>query len=660
MEHSLLYWSLLPKDLFHWNQSFSMSSPSKGPGKTDNKAMIDTAAWAFNIVTSVGIIMVNKALMATYGFTFATTLTGLHFTATTMMTVILRWLGYIQPSHLPFSEVVKFVLFASFSIVGMNVSLMWNSVGFYQIAKLSMIPVTCLLEIVFDKIRYSRDTRLSIGLVLVGVGVCTVTDVSVNAKGFIAAFVAVWSTSLQQYYVHHLQRKYTIGSFNLLGHTAPVQAVSLLIVGPFLDLLLTNKKVYAYDYTLTSVFFIVLSCIIAIGTNLSQFICIGRFSAVTFQVLGHMKTILVLILGFLFFGREGLSLQVIMGMAIAIMGMIWYGNASSKPGGKERWTPTPPVSNGKADDETDLLLHADDPNEKMGDVAKDLAAGTVGGAAQLIVGHPFDTIKVKLQSQPAPLPGQPPKYSGAMDAVRQTLAAEGPRGLYKGMGAPLATVAAFNALLFTVRGQMETLLRSKPGEPLSIGQQVVCGAGAGVAVSFLACPTELIKCRLQAQSALSGAGSAAVAVKYGGPMDVARHVLAEAGVKGLFKGLVPTLAREVPGNAVMFGVYEGLKKFLAGDKPPSELGRGSLIVAGGLAGASFWLAVYPTDVVKSVIQVDDYKQPKYAGSVDAFRKILAAEGAKGLYKGFGPAMARSVPVNAACFLAYEVTRSSLG
>ena len=68
-----------------------------------------------------------------------------------------------------------------------------------QIAKLSMIPVSCLLEMVLDKIRYSRDTKLSIGLVLVGVGVCTVTDVSVNSKGFLAAFVAVWSTSLQQY-----------------------------------------------------------------------------------------------------------------------------------------------------------------------------------------------------------------------------------------------------------------------------------------------------------------------------------------------------------------------------------------------------------------------------------------------------------------------------
>jgi solute carrier family 25 carnitine/acylcarnitine transporter 20/29 len=135
---------------------------------------------------------------------------------------------------------------------------------------------------------------------------------------------------------------------------------------------------------------------------------------------------------------------------------------------------------------------------QMGDVAKDLTAGTIGGAAQLIVGHPFDTIKVKLQSQPTPLPGQVPKYSGAIDAVKKTIAAEGPGGLYKGMGAPLATVAAFNAVLFTVRGQMETLLRSHPGDVLTINQQVVCGAAAGLSVSFLACPTELIKCRLDA------------------------------------------------------------------------------------------------------------------------------------------------------------------
>ncbi|KAI4317173.1 hypothetical protein L6164_025067 [Bauhinia variegata] len=307
-------------------------SSSKG----DRKAALDAASWLFNVVTSVSIILVNKALMAKYGFTFATTLTGLHFATTTLLTTVLRWLGYIQSSHLPLSDLIKFVLFANFSIVGMNVSLMWNSVGFYQIAKLSMIPVSCFLEVVLDNVRYSRDTKLSIVVVLLGVAVCTVTDVSVNAKGFIAAVVAVWSTALQQYYVHFLQRKYSLGSFNLLGHTAPSQAASLLLFGPFVDYWLTSKRVDSYAYGLTSTFFIILSCTIAVGTNLSQFICIGRFTAVSFQVLGHMKTILVLILGFIFFGKEGLNLQVVLGMMLAIMGMIWYGNASSKPGGKER------------------------------------------------------------------------------------------------------------------------------------------------------------------------------------------------------------------------------------------------------------------------------------------------------------------------------------
>ncbi|RVW55272.1 UDP-rhamnose/UDP-galactose transporter 6 [Vitis vinifera] len=301
----------------------------------------------------------------------ATTLTGLHFATTTLMTTVLRWLGYIQGSHLPVSELLRFVLFANLSIVGMNVSLMWNSVGFYQIAKLSMIPVSCVLEVVLDKMRYSRDTKLSISLVLLGVAVCTVTDVSVNAKGFIAAFVAVWSTALQQYYVHFLQRKYSLGSFNLLGHTAPVQAASLLLLGPFLDYWLTNKRVDNYQYSLISVvsiasslvmvdkyfednttlqMFIILSCTIAVGTNLSQFICIGRFTAVSFQVIGHMKTILVLILGFLFFGKEGLNLHVVLGMIIAVVGMIWYGNASSKPGGKERRSPALPINKSQKTD----------------------------------------------------------------------------------------------------------------------------------------------------------------------------------------------------------------------------------------------------------------------------------------------------------------------
>lgn len=83
-----------------------------------------------------------------------------------------------------------------------------------QITKLCMIPVSCLLEVLLDKVRYSRDTKLSIVVVLVGVAVCTVTDVSVNARGVLAATIAVWSTSLQQYV--SLQKALPISRLNSL------------------------------------------------------------------------------------------------------------------------------------------------------------------------------------------------------------------------------------------------------------------------------------------------------------------------------------------------------------------------------------------------------------------------------------------------------------
>lgn len=48
-------------------------------------------------------------------------------------------------------------------------------------------------------------------------------------------------------------------------------------------------------------------------------------------------------------------------------------------------------------------------------------------------------------------------------------------------------------------------------------------------------------------------------------------------------------------------------QFLAGGKDTSQLGRGSLLLAGGVGGAAFWASVYPADVIKSMIQVDDYR-----------------------------------------------------
>ena len=60
---------------------------------------------------------------------------------------------------------------------------------------------------------------------------------------------------------------------------------------------------------------------------------------------------------------------------------------------------------------------------------------------------------------------------------------------------------------------------------------------------------------------------------------------------------------------------------LQGLKSVSELGPLSLVTAGALAGSTFWAFVYPADAVKSRIQIDDFKNPRYKGTIDCFRKV---------------------------------------
>ncbi|KAG6399686.1 hypothetical protein SASPL_141167 [Salvia splendens] len=282
--------------------------------KEENKVALDLAAWLCNIVTSVGIIIVNKSLMASYGFTFV-------------------------------SDLVKFVLFANFSIVGMNVSLMWNSVGFYQIAKLSMIPVSCLLEVKLDRVRYSRDTKLSIVVVLLGVAIRTVNDVSVNAKGFVAAVIAPLEHFSAAVFCSSSSTEALHRFVQLVRPHGTTPGCIVAAGRPLHGLLADEQEDVCWNILCHR------------NRNQSNPVHLhrkihGRF----IPSASHLKTILVLTLGFLFFGREGLNLHVVVGMVIAVVGMVWYGHASSQPGGKERVS-----SSNKLDEEAVALVKSNEP-----------------------------------------------------------------------------------------------------------------------------------------------------------------------------------------------------------------------------------------------------------------------------------------------------------
>jgi len=301
-------------------------------------------------------------------------------------------------------------------------------------------------------------------------------------------------------------------------------------------------------------------------------------------------------------------------------------------------------------------------SDRSSKVAVDLASGTAGGVAQILVGHPFDTVKVQLQRSSG--------HANPIDAVKQLVATQGVHGLYRGMGPPLCTVAVFNALLFGITGSLNRFVRPDGGR-LTPTEAAFTGALAGIPVAVLATPTELLKCRHQAQGAAKPppgiaytlADARAGRVLYSGPLNALRLISKfEGGISGLFRGLIPTLAREVPGNGVYFGAYYWCKQRLAaaqGLDSPSQLGLLSLIVAGGVAGPAFWIPVLPIDTIKTRMQTDSPHAPQYRGMIDCARKIARAEGIGALFKGWQPCVARSIPANAVTFLVYEIVHTAL-
>ncbi|CAI5465212.1 unnamed protein product [Closterium sp. Yama58-4] len=298
---------------------------------------VSAGIWAMNILGAVGIIMVNKQLMSAYGFTFAAAV-------------------------LPLWVLLGFTLLGNASLVATNFSLLLNSVGFYQISKVAVIPLVCLFESLAWRREIARGVWTAMAVVMVGVGLCTNADITLNVVGFCVATLAVVCSALHMMLIGWLQDHYATSSFDLLSQTAPLQAFLLLLIGPPLDFYLTSRSLLSFHFSPGALLFLLLSGLLAVACNLSVYLCIGRFSATTYQVLGHIKTVLVIGIGVVFF-HSPLSLHSMLGMSLAVLGMAMYGRAMqcariTTSGGKTGRTGCVPGGVACCDDGMTVVKHA--------------------------------------------------------------------------------------------------------------------------------------------------------------------------------------------------------------------------------------------------------------------------------------------------------------
>ena len=230
----------------------------------------------------------------------------------------------------------------------------------------------------------------------------------------------------------------------------------------------------------------------------------------------------------------------------------------------------------------------------------DLISGFVAGMTQTVIGHPFDTAKVRLQTSTMNL------TNTFMSIIKK----EGLRGFYKGYGPPLLTNSIINSLIFGLNGYFYDIYQN----------HFISGYVSGSILSPIISVPQLIKCQIQKESRFIKKES-----------DVIREMF--KGKLNPFTGLGATYYRE----AIAFSLYFGSYNYLQ-DKYNNPF------LNGGLAGIINWTGTYPIDVIKTRKQT--YPELRYRDIIRDFKL-------KDSVKGLNITLLRSFIVNASIFYVFE-------
>lgn len=312
-----------------------------------------------NIFCVVSIVIFNKMLYMDYGYTFANTVVCWHFFCTGLMLWISADIfGLFEKKKAPLLEIFFLSLTQVGSVATVNLSLLYNTVGTYQILKLLNIPVICLMEYFWIRKIYSPIVLASLAVILAGVGIVSVTDVRFSPWGFFHGVMATVTTGAYQILANTKQKQYGINAMQMLYYQAPMTTVMLGIGAILFD---DRAALVAFEYNRPVIALLVITGVIAFGVNLTVFLILGRASPVTYQVVGHFKTVLVLIFGFVAL-HDPVVAKNIVGMGVAMGGIVWYSYLGLKPAG-------PPIDTRGKDKEREREALMDRAEKAVGAIA---------------------------------------------------------------------------------------------------------------------------------------------------------------------------------------------------------------------------------------------------------------------------------------------------
>ncbi|TKY86060.1 hypothetical protein EX895_004885 [Sporisorium graminicola] len=330
-------------------------------------------------------------------------------------------------------------------------------------------------------------------------------------------------------------------------------------------------------------------------------------------------------------------------------------------------------------------------------------AGGAAGATSRTVVSPLERLKIIMQVQPQSSTRSPSStksklssaasknraYNGVWTGLVKMWQEEGFAGFMRGNGINCLRIAPYSAVQFTTYEMCKAWLRDEATGEIDVVRKLTAGAVAGIASVVSTYPLDLVRSRISIASAnmYNEAKSEVVsATSTGAAKAVSQEALRseiaarqkavpgiwqmttkvyreEGGIRGLYRGCVPTSVGVAPYVALNFYFYEAARKRISRDgTEPSPLMK---LACGALAGSISQTLTYPLDVLRRRMQVAGMKDSqeklgyKDRNAINAIQNIIKAEGVTGLYRGLLPNLLKVAPSIGTSFLTYEAVKGFL-
>ncbi|EDW37408.1 GL25542 [Drosophila persimilis] len=260
-------------------------------------------------------------------------------------------------------------------------------------------------------------------------------------------------------------------------------------------------------------------------------------------------------------------------------------------------------------------------------------AGGSAGLLELLLLHPLDVVKTRLQLQGVQAAAGELRYTGVFDCISKIYSHEGVAAFWKGIVPPICSETPKRAAKFVVYEQAKPLFLFGALQPDGPNACHGWGIGGWVKITQQADRSDALN-----------------------TLTVARRIVQSDGygIKGLYRGITALMIRNAIFHFAYFGIYQGLKDEIpAYQHDLAEFFRRGAI--GFFSSSISCLFSTTFDVAKSRIQGPQPTKGsiKYKWTVPTIKTIYEEEGFRALYKGLSVKIMRAGPGGAILMLAYE-------